>query len=142
MDKGKRDGKRAAEMSKLCNEVWSAAKEGGADPAENSRLALAITKAKDANVPKTNIERAMARAADSADGMEEVLYEVYAPAGVGLLVYANTDSRNRTVREIKGVIKNSVSEHCSNHRHCLSATTVSLSEPQKLLPHTLLRFAS
>ena len=107
MDKGKRDGKRAAEMSKLCNEIWSAAKEGGADPAGNSRLALAISKAKDGNVPKANIERAMARAADSADGMEEVLYEVYAPAGVGLLVYGVTDSRNRTVREIKGVIKNS-----------------------------------
>ena len=61
--------------------------------AGNHRLALAIERAKATNVPKAKIERAMARAADTAGGVEEVTYEVYAAAGVGLVVHAVTDSR-------------------------------------------------
>jgi hypothetical protein len=59
--KNKSDAKRAGAFTKLCNEIWSAARDGGPDPAGNHRLALAIVKAKDANVPKANIERALAR---------------------------------------------------------------------------------
>jgi YebC/PmpR family DNA-binding regulatory protein len=103
--KQKSDTKRAGAFTKLCNEIWSAAKDGGTDPDGNHRLALAISKAKDANVPKANIERALARATETADAMEEVTYELYAPGGVGLIVAANTDSPNRTIRALKGVVK-------------------------------------
>ena len=103
--KQKSDSQRAGAFTKLCNEIWSAAKDGGADPDGNHRLALAISKAKDANVPKANIERALARATETADAMEEVTYELYAQGGVGLIVAANTDSPNRTIRALKGVVK-------------------------------------
>ncbi len=103
--KQKSDTKRAGTFTKLCNEIWSAAKDGGTDPDGNHRLARAISKAKDANVPKANIERALARATETADAMEEVTYELYAPGGVGLIVAANTDSPNRTIRALKGVVK-------------------------------------
>lgn len=105
--KQKSDAKRAGTFTKLCNEIWSAAKDG-ADPNGNHRLALAIAKAKDANVPKANIERAIARATESADAMAEVTYELYAPGGVGVIVAASTDSPNRTIRALKGVVKDHV----------------------------------
>ena len=101
--KGKQDAQRASFFGKLCGEVWAAAREGGTDPATNYRLSLAIQRCRDNSVPKANMERAVKRA-NAADEMEEILYELYAPAGVGMLVLATTDSRNRMIREIKGCI--------------------------------------
>jgi len=98
------DSRRGKLFTKLARAITVAAKEGGGDPDGNPRLALAITKARDASMPKDNIERAVAKGTGEgadADALESVLYEGYGPGGVALLVEAVTDNRNRTGSEIR-----------------------------------------
>jgi YebC/PmpR family DNA-binding regulatory protein len=104
--KGAKDAKRGALFTKLARAIQVAAKEGGGDPEGNAALANAIQKAKDASMPKDNIERAIAKGtgADSdADAFETVVYEGYGPGGVAILVEALTDNRNRTGSEVRHI---------------------------------------
>jgi YebC/PmpR family DNA-binding regulatory protein len=95
------DAKRGAAFTKIGNMIAIAAR-GGTDPTINSALALAIDKAKSANMPTANIERAIARVADkSAAALEEVTYEAYAPGGVGVIIETATDNRNRTFPDVR-----------------------------------------
>lgn len=99
--KGLADAKRGAVFTKLGNQIAIAARSG-ADPSMNSTLAMAIEKAKAANMPMSNIEKAIARVADkSAAQLTEVMYEGYGPGGVGILVECATDNLNRTYPEVK-----------------------------------------
>ena len=107
------DAKRGALFTKLTRAITVAAREGGGDPDGNPALALAIQKARDASMPKDNIERAVAKGtgADSdADAFEAVLYEGYGPGGVAILVEALTDNRNRTGSEVR----NAFTKHGGN----------------------------
>lgn len=99
--KGANDAKRGAVFTRLGNQIAVAAKAGG-DPDMNPSLAMAIEKAKAANMPTSNIERAIARVTDkSAAQLNEVMYEGYGPGGVGILVECATDNINRTYPEVK-----------------------------------------
>ena len=98
------DARRGKLFTKLARAITIAAKEGGGDPEGNPALALAVQKAKDASMPKDNIERAIAKGTGEgadADALEAVLYEGYGPGGVALLIEALTDNRNRTGSEIR-----------------------------------------
>jgi YebC/PmpR family DNA-binding regulatory protein len=98
------DAKRGQLFTKLARAIQVAARDGGGDPDGNPALALAVQKAKDARMPKDNIERAIAKGtgADSdAEAIEEVLYEGYGPGGVAILVEALTDNRNRTGSDVR-----------------------------------------
>lgn len=100
-DKGVNDAKRGAIFTKIGNQIAIAARQG-ADPAMNSALALAIEKAKAANMPVANIQRAIDRVADkNAAALEEATYEGYGPGGVGIIVETATDNRNRTYPEVR-----------------------------------------
>ncbi len=99
--KGVNDAKRGALFTKLGNQIAIAAR-GGTDPATNSTLAMAVEKAKAANMPTANIERSIARSADkSAAQLEEIMYEGYGPGGVAILVEVATDNKNRTYPEVR-----------------------------------------
>lgn len=99
--KGAADAKRGALFTKLGNQIAISARAGG-DPAMNPSLALAIEKAKAANMPLANIDRAIARVTDkSAAQLNEVMYEGYGPGGVGILVECATDNLNRTYPEVR-----------------------------------------
>ena len=98
------DAKRGQLFTKLTRAITVAAREGGGEPDANPTLALAIQKARDASMPKDNIERAIAKGTgNDADGeeYESVVYEGYGPGGVAILVEALTDNRNRTGSEIR-----------------------------------------
>jgi YebC/PmpR family DNA-binding regulatory protein len=98
------DARRGQLFTKLTRAIQVAAREGGGDPAGNASLANAIQKAKDARMPKDNIDRAIAKgtgADGGADAIEAVTYEGYGPGGVAILVEALTDNRNRTGAEIR-----------------------------------------
>jgi YebC/PmpR family DNA-binding regulatory protein len=98
------DARRGKLFTKLARAITVAAKDGGGDPEGNPPLALAIQKARDASMPKDNIERAIAKGTgegSDADALEAVLYEGYGPGGVALLVDAMTDNRNRTGSEVR-----------------------------------------
>ncbi len=98
------DAKRAKIFSKCAKAVISATRQGGPDPAANLKLRYAIEKAKAANMPKDNIERAIKRGSgEGAGDIEELVYEGYAPGGVALMVSCLTDNRNRTAPEIKHI---------------------------------------
>jgi YebC/PmpR family DNA-binding regulatory protein len=100
------DARRGAQFTKLARAIQVAAREGGGDPAGNPALSLAIQKAKDAAMPKDNIERAIAKgtgADKDAEAFESVVYEGYGPGGVAVLVEALTDNRNRTGSEVRHV---------------------------------------
>lgn len=100
-DKGANDAKRGAVFTKIGNMIAIAAKSG-ADPSMNPSLALAIEKARQANMPKDNIQRSIDRAADkNAAVLEEITYEGYGPGGVGIIIETATDNRNRTLPEVK-----------------------------------------
>ena len=103
--KGVTDAKRSQVFTKLGREITVAAKHGGPDPESSPRLRLAIDRARDANMPKDNIERAIQRAtgAGSETQLEEILYEGYGPGGIAILVEALTDNRNRAVSDIRNV---------------------------------------
>ena len=95
------DAKRGAVFTKIGNQIALAAK-GGTDPATNSTLALAIERAKAANMPLNNIQRAIDRVADkSAAQLQEVVYEGYGPGGIGIIIEAATDNKNRTFPEVR-----------------------------------------
>jgi YebC/PmpR family DNA-binding regulatory protein len=111
------DARRGKLFTKLARAITVAAKEGGGDADGNPALALAIQKAKDASMPKDNIERAIAKgtgAGADVDALENVMYEGYGPGGVALLIEAVTDNRNRTGADV---------------RHLLSKGNGSLGEP-------------
>ncbi len=98
------DAKRGQLFTKLSRAIQVAAREGGGDPEGNPALAHAIQKAKEARMPKENIERAIARGVGAEAGgeaIEKVVYEGYGPGGVAILVEALTDNRNRTGSEIR-----------------------------------------
>jgi len=104
--KGATDAKRGQLFSKLARAIIVAAREGGPDPAANLSLQNAIEKARDASMPKDNIDRAIARGAGpSADGAayETVTYEGYGPAGIAVYVEAVTDNRNRTAADVRHI---------------------------------------
>lgn len=104
--KGVADARRGQLFTKLGRELSIAAREGGPDPDANFRLRLVIEKAKEANMPKENIERAIQRGAGLTKGeaaLEEIIYEGYGPEGTALLVSALTDNRNRSVAEVRRV---------------------------------------
>jgi len=105
------DQKRGQSFTKLSNAITLAVKEGSgiADPEFNFRLRMAVDKAREANMPKDNIARAIDRAAGKGEGniLEEILYEGYGPGGVGFLVQSVTDNRQRTVQEVKNVFDRS-----------------------------------
>ena len=98
------DARRGKLFTKLTKEVIIAVRESGPNPETNFRLRLAMQKAKDSNMPSTNVERAIKRAnGDDSDGarMEEVTYEGYGPGGTAILLQALTDNRNRTVSDVR-----------------------------------------
>ena len=102
--KGAQDAKRAKVFTKIAREMIVAVKEGGGgDPANNSRLAAVVAKAKAANMPNDNIKRTIEKAlgASGSDSYERVTYEGYGPCGVAVIVEAMTDNRNRTAAEIR-----------------------------------------
>src|SRR5574344_896135 len=99
------DAKRGAAFTKLGNMIAVAAR-GGADPAMNPTLAMVIEKAKHANMPNSNIERAIARAADkNAATMIEEAYEAYGPGGIGIIIEVATDNKSRTMPEVRNAIQ-------------------------------------
>ncbi|MCE9600549.1 MAG: YebC/PmpR family DNA-binding transcriptional regulator [Spirochaetia bacterium] len=100
------DKKRGAAFTKVSKELMVAARLGGSDPAANARLRIAVSKAKAANMPRENIERVIKKGAGELEGIvyEEVLYEIFAPGGVGILVEALTDKKSRTTPEIKSML--------------------------------------
>jgi YebC/PmpR family DNA-binding regulatory protein len=101
------DARRGQHFTKLARAITVAAREGGGDPDGNPALALAIQKARDASMPKDNIERAVAKGTGEgldADQIETVLYEGYGPGGVALLIEALTDNRNRTGSEVRHLL--------------------------------------
>ena len=103
--KGAQDAKRAAAFTKIAKELIVAVKEGGGitDPANNSRLATIITKAKAANMPNDNIKRCLEKAAggQGGDNYETINYEGYGPGGVAVIVETMTDNRNRTAGNMR-----------------------------------------
>jgi YebC/PmpR family DNA-binding regulatory protein len=102
-EKGAKDAARGAVFTKLGNMIALAAR-GGAEPTMNPSLALAIEKAKAANMPLANIERAIARVTDKAAAqLQEVMYEGYGPGGVAIIVECATDNINRTYPEVRTV---------------------------------------
>ncbi|MGH7245384.1 MAG: YebC/PmpR family DNA-binding transcriptional regulator [Candidatus Levyibacteriota bacterium] len=106
--KGVADVKRGATFTKLSNAITLAVKQGGGvgDPNQNFHLRLAIEAARNANMPKENIERAIKRAAGrDADTMQEAVYEGFGPEGIVIMVDAATDNTNRTTSEIKNVFE-------------------------------------
>jgi YebC/PmpR family DNA-binding regulatory protein len=101
------DSRRGAQFSKLTRAITVAAREGGGDPDANAALENAIRKAREASMPKDNIERAIAKGTgDGGDGeaLESVLYEGYGPGGVALLVETVTENRNRTGADVRHVL--------------------------------------
>ncbi|WP_374764076.1 YebC/PmpR family DNA-binding transcriptional regulator [Yunchengibacter salinarum] len=102
--KGAQDAKRSKLFSKLSKEITVAAKMGDPDPEKNPRLRLAISNAKSQSMPKDNIQRAIDKASgNDADEYEEMRYEGYASGGVGLIVEALTDNRNRTAADVRSL---------------------------------------
>jgi YebC/PmpR family DNA-binding regulatory protein len=111
------DARRGQHFTKLARAITVAAREGGGDPDTNATLGNAVQKAKDASMPKDNIERAIAKGTGEgadAEAIEAILYEGYGPGGVALLIEALTDNRNRTGSDV---------------RHLLSKHGGSLGEP-------------
>ena len=100
--KGAQDAKRAKVFTKIIRELTVAAR-GNADPASNPRLRAAITAAREQNMPKDTMERAIKRGAGGEDttNYEEIRYEGYGPGGVAIIVEALTDNRNRTAGEVR-----------------------------------------
>ncbi len=100
------DSKRSAEFTKVIRELTVAAKSGGGDPDMNPRLRVAIEKAREANMPKDTVERAIKRGTGELEGVnyEEIMYEGYAPAGVALYISTLTDNKNRTIADVRHVL--------------------------------------
>jgi YebC/PmpR family DNA-binding regulatory protein len=104
--KGALDAKRGKIFTKLIRELQTAARIGGGDPDTNPRLRLVVDKAKQANMPKDNIQRAIDKGVGGGEGesFDEVVYEGYGPGGAAILIEALTDNRNRTVADVRHVL--------------------------------------
>ena len=104
--KAKEDSKRGAVFTKIIKELTIAARLGGKDPEANPRLRLAIDRAKEANMPKQNIEKAILKGSGELSGVsyEEVLYEGYGPFGVAMIIKATTDNRQRTTSSVRHIL--------------------------------------
>lgn len=107
--KGAADAKRANLFTKLAREITVAARTGLPDMESNARLRIAVQKARQENMPKDNIQRAIDRASGGADAAnyDEITYEGYGPGGIALIIDAMTDNRNRTVGEIRAAMTRS-----------------------------------
>jgi YebC/PmpR family DNA-binding regulatory protein len=103
--KGALDAKRGQLFTRIIREITIAAKMGGSDIDGNPRLRLAVQQAKDNNMPKDNIDRAVKKGAGELEGVsyEDVVYEGYGPGGVAIIVQASTDNKNRTAAEIRHI---------------------------------------
>jgi YebC/PmpR family DNA-binding regulatory protein len=101
--KGAQDARRGRQFAKLIREITVAAKQGLPDPASNPRLRAAVAAAREANMPKDTVDRAIKKASGAGGGEDyvEVRYEGYGPAGVAVIVEALTDNRNRTASDIR-----------------------------------------
>lgn len=103
-EKGAKDAKRGAIFTQIGNQIAIAARSG-VDPTMNSALAMAIEKAKQANMPAANIQRAIDRVADkNAAVLEEATYEAMGPGGVGIIIETATDNKNRTFPEVRSAL--------------------------------------
>lgn len=104
--KGAQDAKRGKIFQKLTREIYVAAKAGGADPNTNPALRLVLDKAKSANMPNDNVQRAIKKATTVGEGeqYDEVVYEGYGPSGVAILVHTLTDNKNRTATNVRVAI--------------------------------------
>ncbi len=103
--KGAQDAKRSNLFSKIVKDIIIAARDGGGDPASNIRLRAAVDKAKAANMPKDNVEKAIKRGTGELEGVtyEEITYEGYGPGGIAVIVDVTTDNRNRTAPELRKI---------------------------------------
>ena len=101
--KERMDSKRGKAFSRLVKEIYVAARQGGEDSASNPRLRLALRKAKEANLPKENIEKAIQRGTGKLNGaaFQEIRYEGHGPSGIAMIVDCLTDNRNRTTAEVR-----------------------------------------
>ena len=104
--KGALDAKRGKLFTKIIKEITVAARLGGGDPESNPRLRTVIQKAKEANMPKDNIEKAIKKGTGELEGynLEEIVYEGYGPSGVAIIIDAMTDNKNRTTAEIRSIL--------------------------------------
>lgn len=103
-EKGAKDAKRGAVFTRIGNQIAIAARSG-TDPVMNSALAMAIEKAKQANMPNVNIQRAIDRVNDkNAAQLEEVAYEAYGPGGMGIIIETATDNKNRTYPDVRNAL--------------------------------------
>ncbi len=100
------DAKRGKVFTRIAKELTLAAREGGGDPASNTTLRLAIAKAKESNMPKDNIEKAIKRGTGEIEGGEliDAVYEAYGPHSVGILVEVVTDNRNRAIADVRHAV--------------------------------------
>ncbi len=107
--KGAADAKRGKIFTKIIKEITVAARMGGGDEDANPRLRTVVLKAKAANMPKDNIERAIKKGTGDLEGVEyvELSYEAYAPGGVGMMIEALTDNRNRTASDVRTILSKS-----------------------------------
>ena len=101
--KGKADAARGKIFTKLGRELLIAVKEGGPEPAGNSKLKAVIAKCKAANMPNDTINKAIQKASSSNENYEEITYEGYGPNGVAVIVNASTDNKNRTAADVRHV---------------------------------------
>ncbi len=103
--KGAQDAKRSNLFSKIVKDIIIAARDGGGDPDNNMRLRAAIDKAREANMPKDNVEKAIKRGTGELEGVtyEEITYEGYGPGGIAVIVDCTTDNRNRTAPELRKI---------------------------------------
>ncbi|WP_035587926.1 YebC/PmpR family DNA-binding transcriptional regulator [Hippea jasoniae] len=104
--KAREDAKRGQIFTKLIKEITIAAKNGGGNPENNPRLRIAIEKAKEANMPKQNIEKAIKKGTGELPGVsyEDVIYEGYGPGGVAMIIEATTDNRQRTTASVRHLL--------------------------------------
>ena len=104
--KGALDAKRGKLFTKIIKEITVAARLGGGDPEANPRLRTVLLKAKSANMPKDNIDRAIKKGTGDMDGVDyvELQYEAYAAGGVGLLIDALTENKNRTAADVRSIL--------------------------------------
>ena len=100
------DAKRGKVLTRIAKELTLAAREGGGDPDSNTTLRLAVVKAKEANMPKDNIEKAIKRGTGEIEGGEliDAVYEAYGPHSVGILVEVVTDNRNRAIADVRHAV--------------------------------------
>ena len=101
------DAKKGAIFTKLANLITIAARESGGDTESNFKLRLAVDKARAANMPKDNVERAIKKGTGEGSGssnFEQLTYEIFGPDGTAFIVEAVTDNRNRTIGEVKAVV--------------------------------------